>query len=247
MPALFASFLIFLSSSSLAAPTKIDEVDEILTNEVESSETIESIEDLKSIRVSEIKAYLATADASKTCLDEMIQRRNQLILKLSLKPLTAPVGFFGSVFASGISGSYIGGHLPGGNGWASLGGLVVGMAFGGVGAIIYTGVDTSVTAVHLHRLNVILKALGELVLGRSGVKSEQLYVQYQKAAGLNAMPKGTFFERLMTLDQSGALCNGSMVKKPLVGSGSRLKYQVADSKRYIRFLTKSSVMEFHSK
>jgi hypothetical protein len=207
-------------------------------SESEEAEVLESIEDVTgdAIRVKDIREALKQMDRSTTCMDEMIKRRGQLIWKLALEPLSGAGLFTGAI----ASGAYLGKTLATlhGNpsGWADLAGAVTGMFLGGLGSIIYTGTDTTVAVMRLSRLQLILKALGEQHSGRSGKYSQKLYSSYEKHAKSAPMSRERFFEELLGADRSGRLCDGSMVKQPRIRIGSKLKFQVAGSRDFIRSL-----------
>ncbi|MBU6153262.1 MAG: hypothetical protein KGP28_03065 [Bdellovibrionales bacterium] len=188
----------------------------------------ESLAHPRQIRVKEIREYLKTADVTKTCMDEMIRLRGRMILKLSLKPVEGVVEFAGGIYLGFFAGAMIAGRT---NGWDALVGGVLGGLAGAGGAIIYTGVDTSVTAVRLHRLNLILKALGEQVLEREGSKTEALYDFYQGRSSNVPMAKEAFVAKLLEADRSGALCDGSMVPHRIFRRG--LRARVAGAKEFV--------------
>ena len=207
-------------------------------DESESAEVLESKEDVTgdAIRIKDIREALKQMDPSTTCMDEMVKRRGQLIWKLALEPLSGAGLFTGAI----ASGAYLGKTLATfhGNpsGWADLAGAVTGMFLGGLGSIIYTGTDTTVAVVRLSRLQLILKALGEQHAGRSGKYSEKLYLSYEEKSKSAPMSRERFLEKLLDSDRSGSLCDGSMVKQPLIRIGSKLKFQVAGSRDFIRSL-----------
>ena len=205
---------------------------------IRDAEVVATADEAKAIRISDIREYLKNTDVSKTCMDEMLRRRRQLILKLSLKPVLAPIEFAGSVFVLGKAGQAIGAASHGE--MADLAGAVTGMFLGGAGVIIYTGIDATVTAVQLHRQNLILKALGEQYFGQPGVKTDELYAMYLKQAPAQAMTKDQVVASLIDLDREGALCDGRLKRKPLVRLGSKLKYQVVNSKDFVKHLLKAS-------
>ena len=187
-----------------------------------------------SIRVKEIREYLKTADASETCMDEMVRLRGRMILKLSLKPVEGVIEFAGGIYFGFFAGAMIAGGRS--NGWDALLGGVLGAFAGAGGAIIYTGVDTSVTSVKLHRLNLILKALGEQALERPGAKTDALYHFYQRRSSNVPMSKDEFVAKLLEADRSGALCDGSMIRHRIFRRG--LRSRVAGAKEFVR-----SIME----
>jgi len=231
-------FLIFFSLSVLAHADPVQENSLLTQSEAEEAEVLESKSDVSasSIRVKDIREGLKSVDLSTTCMDEMIKRRGQLIWKLSLAPLTGAGLFTGAI----ASGAYLGKTLATlhGNpsGWADLAGAVTGMFLGGLGSIIYTGTDTTVAAVRLSRLQLLLKATGEQRLARPGIYSEKLYASYEELSRSTPMSRAQFYEKLIEADRTGTLCDGSMVKKKAIGIGTKLKFKVASSRDFIRSL-----------
>jgi len=182
----------------------------------------------RSIRVKEIREYLKNADQTKTCMDEMIRLRGRMILKLSLKPVEGVVEFFGGAYVGVFVGARIGASR---NGWDALVGAVLGGLAGAGGAVIYTGVDASVTSVKLHRLNLILKALGEQAMGRPGAKTDALYTFYTDRSSSVPMSKEAFVSRLIEADRNGSLCDGSMIRHRIFRRG--LRARVAGAKQFV--------------
>ncbi|NDG85675.1 MAG: hypothetical protein EBX52_11660 [Proteobacteria bacterium] len=205
---------------------------------VQDAELVATADEAKTIRISEIREYLENTDGSKTCMDEIFKRRRQLILKLSLKPVLAPIEFAGSVFVLAKAGQALGSASHGE--MADLAGAVTGMFLGGVGVIIYTGIDTTLTAVQLHRTNLILKALGEQYFGKPGVKTDELYSLYLEHAGAEPLTKDQVVATLIDLDREGALCDGRLKKQPRIRIGSVLKHRVANSNDFVKYLVKVS-------
>jgi hypothetical protein len=183
----------------------------------------------RSIRVKEIREYLKTADVTQTCMDEMVRLRGRMILKLSLKPIEGMIEFAGGVYFGFFAGAMIAGGPA--KGWDALLGGVLGAFAGAGGAIIYTGVDTSVTSVKLHRLNLILKALGEHALERPGAKTDALYDFYSRRSSTVPMSKEAFVSRLIEADRNGSLCDGSMVRHRIFRRG--LRARVAGAKEFV--------------
>lgn len=183
----------------------------------------------RSIRVKEIREYLKTADVTRTCMDEMVKLRGRMILKLSLKPIEGIIEFAGGAYLGFFAGAMIAGGPA--KGWDALLGGVLGAFAGMGGAIIYTGVDTSVTSVKLHRLNLILKALGEQAMGRAGSKTDALYDFYSHRSSSVPMSKEAFVSRLIEADRNGSLCDGSMIRHRIFRRG--LRSRVAGAKEFV--------------
>jgi hypothetical protein len=203
-----------------------------------TAEVFSSEEELTSVKIKEIKDYLNSIDSNSTCLDEMLKRRKQLILKLSFTPVVAPIAVVGSSIGLGIVGGAIGAANNPAGGWGDLAGVVSGMFFGAIFSTVTVGVDTTKSIISLVRLNNIVKALGEQHLGRSGKKSEKFYQYYlKKSSGL--LDKEAFLAKLVDADRDGSLCDGSMVKQPRLFKkyrSKKLKYKVATTKDFVNFL-----------
>lgn len=224
------------------------EIEALVDSEMEEAEDEGEVElsnsdlDLETeentIKIKEIKEHLASMDLSKTCLDEALQRRKQLIVKLSLSPVTIPVTVAASAAGLGFVGKIIGtiNNPPGGMG--DLAGLATGLVYGGLGSFISSGVDTTRTAIKLHRLNLIIKSLGEQYLGRANIKTDSLYDFYLKKTKGTEMSKSDLIAKLLESDQNGALCDGSMLKKRKIRIGSKLKFKVANAGDFVKFLNR---------
>lgn len=185
--------------------------------------------------IKEIKAYMETINPDTTCMDEYLQRRKQLIVKMSLSPLIVVGGTAGSAYVGGATGAAIGSSLGGASSWSALGYAIGGVFLGGAGGIVTTAADTTATALVLKNLNNILKTLAEQHMDRAGERTETLYAQYIKRSK-SEISKEEFLGRLMAADASGALCDGSMVKQPKIKLGSKLKYKVAKLKDIVKKL-----------
>jgi hypothetical protein len=240
MRKIVCSLLVFAISglSYASIPTSPVSVLELEKQNVDMKdvEVIESAEDASDVTIKDIKAYLKTADLKSTCLDEMLARRRQLIIKLALTPITAPLLFGGSIFIGSISGSYLGALNNPPGGWGDLAGAVTGIFLGGLGSIIYVGADTTISTLKLIRLNLLVKTLGEQYLDRPGKKTDKFYHYYLKNTQTGAMDMDSFIREVKEHDASGAFCDGSMLKKKRFHFGSKLKYKVANAKDFVKHL-----------
>jgi hypothetical protein len=187
------------------------------------------------IKIHEIKTYLKTVDAETTCMDEYLKRRKQLILKLSLSPVTLVAGTAASLYAGAAAGAGVA-HATGvASQWQGLGYVISGLMLGTATGAIATTVDTTATAVTLNNIEMILKTLAEQYLERDGAKSKRLHEKYVKRTRTE-LPKDEFISRLMSADSNGSLCDGTMVKQPRIKIGSKLKFKVAKLKDLAREL-----------
>jgi hypothetical protein len=191
-----------------------------------------------SLKIEEIEKYLSTVDPGQTCLDEYVKRRKQMVIKLSLTPVTLPLTVGASAVGFGFIGNRLGtlNNPPGG--WGDLAGTVAGMVYGGGGMLIYASVDAIRTAVKLHRLNLILKTLGEHHLGRPGKKTDELYAFYLKKNAGREISKAELIARLLESDRNGTLCDGSMLKKKRIRIGPDLKFKVANARDFVKYLNR---------
>jgi hypothetical protein len=207
-----------LFSLNSFAAVEIPESAEIMLDE----ETIES----PAIRIKAVKELIASIGPEKTCMDEYLKRRKQLIIKLSLSPVTIVAGTYAGTIAAGLVGVGIASVVS----FDPFAGVILGMFSGFVGTGIGTLANTNITAFQLADVDRILKTLAELHLNQPGKKSAKLYAKYAKSAK-NPVDELTFQDKLLELDNSGNLCDGSMVKKPRLASGRRLKHKIARSKQ----------------
>jgi hypothetical protein len=187
------------------------------------------------VRIKEIKSYLKTIDNDTTCMDEYIKRRKQLIVKLSLSPITMTAGTVASIYVGGAAGAGAAIVTGVADGWQGLGYVAGGMMLGTAAGAVATTVDTTATAVTLRNIDLILKTLGEQYLNRDGLKSEKLHLKYVKKSGTE-ISKDEFITRLMVADANGTLCDGTMVKQPRLRIGPKLKFKVAKLKDIAREL-----------
>jgi hypothetical protein len=196
----------------------------------EEAEVIMSDEFLEApkVKISDVKKLIATIGADKTCMDEYLKRRKQLILKLALSPATIVAGTYAGTIVAGFVGVGVAGVLS----FDPLGGVILGMFFGFVGTASGTLIDTNIAAFQLADIDRILKVIAEQYLNESGEKSEKLYSKYTKQSQ-SPVDEETFFRTLIELDESGKLCDGSLVKKPRFASGKKLKHKIARSKHLV--------------
>lgn len=184
--------------------------------------------ELPKVKISDVKKLIATIGADKTCMDEYLKRRKQLILKLALSPATIVAGTYAGTIGAGFIGVGIARALS----YDPLGGVILGIFFGFVGTASATLIDTNLAAFQLVDIDRILKVIAEQHLDVSGKKSAKLYKKYAKKSH-SPVDEETFFRTLIELDESGKLCDGSLVKKPRFASGKKLKHKIARSKHLI--------------
>jgi hypothetical protein len=204
-----------------------------LNNDMDILSEDESFE-VPRMKVKDVKEILSQMDPDKTCIDEYLKRRKQLILKLSISPVTIVGGTYASFFAGAIGGLGVA-YVVGATGWDPLGYVILGGFAGVVGTGVTTVTDTGLTVFQLIDVDMILKALAEQRSQRPGAKSDKLFSKYLKG-NENPLTKELFFEKLKELDESGELCDGSLVKRPRIGTGRRLKYKIARTKHLRKHL-----------
>jgi hypothetical protein len=188
--------------------------------------------EVEKIPVKEIKAYVETINPETTCLDEYLKRRKQLIIKLSAAPVTVAVGTAASFYGGALAGAGAA-YVIQPDGWGALT-YVVGGAFLGVAAgAVSTTADTVATAVQLRNVNLIIQTLASHHMDRESDKVEKLYSKYLKKSERD-LDQQEFVKRLVELDVSGKLCDGSLVKQTLVKLGPKLAFKVAKVKGLVR-------------
>ncbi len=193
---------------------------------IELNENIEIVHadenfDLPKTKISDVKELLSTMNPDATCMDEYLKRRKQLILKLSLSPITIVAGTASSGFIGALGGSMLASALYD-KLFFAVTGLLSGFAIGSIGTVI----DTNMAAFQLADIDTIVKALAEQHRNQSGKKSEKLYASFIKKKE-NPASKEEFFSKLMEMDANGKLCDGSLVKQPKFKFGSKLKFKVS--------------------
>jgi len=211
--------------------------------DVSEAEVFKSLdEELPVVTMVDVKEYLSSADQNSTCLDEMVQRRKQLILKLSFAPVLGPLQVASWALGLGVSLGALGKLDNNPGNWSDLVGVAVGLGYGGVFSAIAVGKDTATSISRLLQLNTMIKSLTEQYLNRSGVKSDKFYNYYLKKSRTDSLDKEEFFAKLLEHDSNGSLCDGSMVKQPWFfkkSRGKKLKFRVATTKDFVKFVNKN--------
>lgn len=177
------------------------------------------------VKIKEIKEYLKTINPETTCLDEYLERRKQLIIKLTATPVIAGAGMLVPAYIGGVAGAAIG-TAYNNTGWAAIGYAIGGVAIGAATGLVAVGVDTTFTAIQLGQVDQILRANAEQHLNRTGINSSKLYQNYLKKAQ-NPLEREEFDSQFQALDSKGTLCDGSLVKQPRFKIGFKLRYKVA--------------------
>lgn len=184
------------------------------------------------IPVKEIKAYVESINPDTTCLDEYLKRRKQMIIKLAAAPATVVVGTAAS-FYGGAIGGVVAAEIIQPGGMQDLAYVVGGAVLGAFGGAAATTAGTAVTAVQLHNLNLIIQTLASQHMNRESDRVAKLHAKYLKRSERD-LSEEDFVKRLMELDASGKLCDGSLVKQPKIRLGSKLKFKVARIKGLVK-------------
>jgi hypothetical protein len=187
---------------------------------------------VKRIPMKEIKAYVETMNPDSTCMDELIKRRKQLGLKLGLTPVTTPLVSAASMYGGALSGA-LAAEVVRPGGMASLGYLVGGAFFGFVGGAGAISVDITKAAVQLNYVNLLIQTLGSYYMGISSERVSELHERYLRRS-VRDLDQREFLSRLVELDSSGRLCDGSLIKRPAIAIGSKLAFKVARMKGLVK-------------
>ena len=178
------------------------------------------------VKIKDVKKLITEIGPENTCMDEYLKRRTNLIIQLSLTPVTVVAGTYVGAMGVGLAGVGLASALA----TDKLVGFAFGLTVGGLAGSGGTISASSIAAVQLADIDRIVKALAEQHLNQPGEKSGKLYAKYVKKSE-NPVDEQTFLGKLLELDNSGNLCDGSMVKKPRLASGRRLKHKLARSKQ----------------
>lgn len=177
------------------------------------------------VKIRDVKNLITEIGPENTCMDEYLKRRTNLIIQLSLTPVTVVAGTYVGAMGAGLAGVGLATALAA----DQLVGFAFGVTAGALGGSGGTISASSIAAVQLADIDRMVKALAEQHLNQPGEKSAKLYAKYAKKAE-NPVDEQTFFSKVLELDDSGKLCDGSMVKKPRLASGRRLKHRLARTK-----------------
>jgi hypothetical protein len=180
----------------------------------------------------EVKALIQDLGPEKTCLDEYLTRRRQLITSLSLTPVKASVYLAGGVFGGGLLYKAIG-SAGSGSGYFNddlvlvVMGMITGGAIGG-GAAVFETLDV---IVKLKETNQHLKATAEAYLERKGFHTQKFYARYLKGAPATPVDLADFQSKLREFDQTQKTCDGSLGHTPKIHLFKRLKHRLANPDR----------------
>ena len=180
---------------------------------------------LSSVKISEVRELIDSIGPENTCMDEYLKRRNNLILEIVA--IANPI----TILAGVSSGFMITGELIVAGGSTTVFTTYIGALIGGSSmTLIGTVPATSIAVVQLLEVDKILMALAEQHSNQPGKKSDKLYAKYVRDFR-NQTEKEDFFSKLIALDESGKLCDGSMVDKSKISSRKQLKFKLALAKQ----------------
>ncbi|MFA5584203.1 MAG: hypothetical protein WDA09_08305 [Bacteriovoracaceae bacterium] len=222
----FSCFLTLQSLSGLHASTNNGPIEELDLDEIELHEPLEKV------KISHVRELLKGTNPDTTCLDEYLKRRKQLLIKFSLTPVTLTAAAAASFFVGGFAGVGVGNVVIASGGtsdpWALLGYAVGGVMIGTATSIVVVTADTAASGMNYYDNDLVMKTLAEYYLDRPGDKLNKLYQKVTKKMSESNRPtESEFLQKLIELDESGKLCDGSLVKQPRIRLGTKLKYQVA--------------------
>jgi hypothetical protein len=188
----------------------------------------------QSLKIKDVKNYVMELNPDSTCMDEYLKRRKELIIKLAASPVVLVGGTVVSTYAGALAGALS--YPVVGGGGDQLAYVLGGATLGALSGIIGVGVSAVSTGVTIYNNGLILKTLASTVNGDgSDPAVSKLYKKYVKKSKVD-LPQSEFINRLRNYDSQGILCDGTMVAKPRIRIGSRLKFKVAKIKDIVRYM-----------
>jgi hypothetical protein len=171
-----------------------------------------------------------TLNSSETCLDEYMNRHRQLVKMLGLGPLGGLAGTTGTaaagVGAGAVSGFLIGSPMV----LAGLGG-VVGGAVGVAGLVGYQVYSLTALLQNRYLIKVISNARdGE---GKSLKRFTRSVSRKLKGQRIS---QESVAELIIEADKSGALCDGSLVRKSKKRKLTKLRHHLVNKRELIKHL-----------
>jgi hypothetical protein len=186
------------------------------------------------VKVKDIRNWLRETGEPNTCVDEYFKRRKQLTIKLGLTPFVIP----GSTIAGLVGGAYGGvgifrlSGLPRGN-YADLAALAIGAMFGTVGGF-GTGLTQEVSAlINFFRNQDLLKVIFES-RNEEGESLNNFFINFRRHYPESSISRDKFKEEILHMDESGKLCDGSIVNPRRSKNGSKLKQRLATKKEIFK-------------
>lgn len=171
-----------------------------------------------------------------TCLDSYMERRSDLVKQtLIVGPASIVVGTAGAAFVGTYVGAALGSVVPVAG---TIVGSIVGPAVAGGVALYGFAAKEVINGVNLVKANSLAKGLAEAKFDLVEKKTlskmlKKFNKKYKKEVELQV-----FVDSLIALDQSGALCDGSLVlRTPLFYKNrDKLKYKLANKKEILASL-----------
>jgi hypothetical protein len=185
-------------------------------------------------RIKNIRFWIKENTETRTCLDEYFKRRKQLSIKMGLTPVVVP----GSVVVGFVGGAYGGvglfklSGLPNGN-YADLAALAIGAVLGTAGGF-GVGLTEEVSAFvqyfnNQNLLRVIYESRNE-----GGKTLERFFADLKRHYPNSQISKEQLKEDISYFDESGKLCDGSLVSSRRYKRGIKLKQRLATKKEIFR-------------
>ena len=172
-------------------------------------------------------------DPKKTCLDEYMNRHKQLVKMLGLGPLGGILGA-GTTTAAGVGAGVVGGGFVGGPFGAILAGSLGGVIGAGAGIGALTGYQIySLTALLQNRY--LIKVIANARDGE-GKSLRRFYKSVSRRLKGNTLSTLTLADHIREADRSGALCDGSLVRKGKRRKLSKLRHFLANKREIIKHL-----------
>ncbi len=201
MKNIIISFILFISTLAHSAPTT---------------------------KIAEIKNWVNLQQKDQTCVDEYLEHRYDLGIKMGLTPViivgATAVGIFGGAFiGAGVA------VLGGGTGLAAGGAVISGGVLGGVTGLGASGVESTTFFTDFFRVQNLVRLVYESH-HNGGEAVDGFFESYSENYEDAPMTKSEFMSFVLELDISGALCSGELVSKKRKKSGKKLSQRLATTK-----------------
>ncbi len=185
-------------------------------------------------KIAEIKNWSNNQLPEATCVDEYLQYRYDLGIKMGLTPViivgATAVGIFGGAFVgAGVA------VLGGGTGLAGAGAVISGGVLGGVTGLGASGFETSNYFTEFFRVQNLVRLVYESH-HYGGEAVDGFYESYTENYQEYPMTKSEFMSSIKELDELGLLCNGYLVENKRRKSGKKLSQRLANTKEIFEYL-----------
>jgi hypothetical protein len=193
-------------------------------------------QDQTKLTIKDVKSWVKATDPRTTCADEYLKRRKQLGIAMGVAPLTIAASFAGGGIAGGAIGNaaYWASGVPG-DGWAELGYTLGGAFIGVVVGVGVTATMTTISTTNFFNNQRLIKAIYE---SRNDGDTSLLVLhrKYLKKYPQDSLSIQEFTQEIAHLDQSGKLCDGSLVSPNRYRKGRKLKQRLATKGEIFRHL-----------